>query len=252
MHPMAHEYQWNRSPANVTLSQEDVHVWCASLDQSRERVQWLARTLNAEERVRARRFYFEQDRMRFIVAHGLLRTMLGHYSGTRPGRLRFRYSAQGKPSLARTFAGDGLRFNQARSHGLALYAFTLNREIGVDLQAIRLVSQAEWVTKRLFSDQEMLVFQALAEHEKQEAFFRYWTCKEAYVKASGEGLAQPLDQVDVSLAAEKPAKLLGINGDVQAASRWSLQELKPATGLAAALVVEGFGYHLACWQWSEP
>lgn len=247
----AHECRWSQPPANHTLLQNDVHVWCASLDQSAVKVKRLSRTLNAEERVRAERFYFDLDRKRFIVAHGLLRTILGYYSGIKPGQLQFRYSTQGKPSLAETSNGDNIRFNLARSHGQALFAFTLNREIGVDLESMHLILEAEGFFNHFFSNQEKVVFQTLVGHEKQETFFRYWTCKEAYTKACGEGLAQPLNRIDISLAPGKPATLLSINEDVQVTSRWSLQELKSAAGFAAALVVEGHGYQLACWKWSE-
>lgn len=247
----AHECWWGQPPANHILLQNDVHVWCASLDQSALKVKRLSRTLNAEERVRAERFYFDLDRKRFIVAHGLLRTILGYYSGIKPGQLEFRYSTQGKPSLAETSNGDNIRFNLARSHGQALFAFTLNREIGIDLESMHLILEAEVLFNHFFSKQEKVVFQTLVGHEKQEAFFRYWTCKEAYTKACGEGLAQPLNRIDISLVPGKPATLLSVNGDVQVTSRWSLQELKSATGFAAALVVEGHGYQLACWKWSE-
>lgn len=252
MHRTTHDCRWDQPPENPTLLQDDVHVWCASLDQPLLKVQKLAQTLNGEERLRAERFYFDQDRKRFIVARGLLRTLLGYYMGTEQRHLQFRYNAQGKPSLDETAHGESIRFNLARSYGLALYAFTLNREIGVDLEGMRLFSETERIADRFFSDQEKVVFHALAEYEKQEAFFRYWTCKEAYIKAYGEGLTQPLDHIDISLVPGEPATLLSINGDAQMASRWSLQELKPASGFAAALVVEGYGYHLACWKWPEP
>jgi len=248
---VARNVQWERPPANMFLSHDDVHVWRASLDQPVLRVQWLARTLDADERLRAQRFYFEQDRIHFTVARGLLRTILGYYLGIEPGRLRFSYGAQGKPSLEEMPEGERIRFNLARSRGLSLYAFTLDREIGVDLEHIRLITETEQSAHGFFSDQEKAAFQGLVEHQKQRAFFRYWTCKEAYLKASGEGLELPLDQIDVLLASGKPARLLSINGDIQEASRWSLEELKLVSGFAAALVVERDSYHLSCWQWSE-
>jgi 4'-phosphopantetheinyl transferase len=84
-----------------------------------------------------------------------------------------------------------------------------------------------------------------------QAFFHCWTRKEAYIKARGEGLSLPLDQFDVSLVPGEPAAVLGIRQDPSEASRWSLQELDPAPGYAAALAVEAHGLHLACWQWPQ-
>jgi 4'-phosphopantetheinyl transferase len=81
--------------------------------------------------------------------------------------------------------------------------------------------------------------------------FRYWTCKEAYVKARGEGLALPLEQVDISLEPGVVASLFSVGGDNQEASCWSFRELHPASGYSAALVVEGLDYRLKCWHWSR-
>lgn len=246
----AHDCRWGLSPANVILSQDDIHVWCASLDQPAPRLQWLMQMLNTDERARAERFYFEQDRKRFIVGRGLLRTILGYYLNSEPGQLQFSYNSRGKPSLSETSGGDRIRFNLAHSQGLVLYAVTFGREIGVDLEYLRPIAEAEQIANRFFSDREKVGFHALTSHEKQEAFFRYWTCKEAFLKASGEGLTEYLDQIDISLVEGEPATLLSIKGDRREASRWSLQELKPASGFAAALVVEGDSYRLACWQWT--
>ena len=87
---------------------------------------------------------------------------------------------------------------------------------------------------------------------QRQAFFLCWTRKEAYIKARGEGLSLPLDQFDVSLVPGEPAALLSTHRNPHEAFRWSLQELTPAPGYAAALAVEGHGWHLACWQWPDP
>jgi 4'-phosphopantetheinyl transferase len=94
------------------------------------------------------------------------------------------------------------------------------------------------------------VIRSLTPSEQQLAFFQSWTCKEAYLKATGEGLAQ-LQQVEVSLAPEQPYRLLNIATDAQATAHWSLQTLTPAPDYVAALAVEGHDWNLSCWQWSE-
>jgi 4'-phosphopantetheinyl transferase len=84
---------------------------------------------------------------------------------------------------------------------------------------------------------------------KHQAFFNCWTRKEAYIKATGEGIAQPLDQFDVTLAPEEPARLISVHGKPREARRWSLQALHPPRGYAAALACEGHNWKQACWQW---
>jgi 4'-phosphopantetheinyl transferase len=226
------------------LSSNDVHVWRALLDQPDLCVQQLAQTLSSEELMRAECFHFELDRTRFIVGRGVLRTILGLYLGAEPSRLEFCYGHHGKPHLAERFGAGELRFNLAHSHELALYAFARGREIGVDLEYIRHMPDAEQIAANFFSAREYAMLRALPTSRKEQAFFNCWTRKEAYTKAIGRGLAQSLDQFDVSLVPGEPAGLLNVEGAPEEASRWSSETLTPAPGYVAALAVEGHNWRL--------
>lgn len=243
----AHNHVWLTPPADLILSRDEVHVWQADLDPPALRLQQLAQTLSADEHSRAERFYFEQHRQRFIAGRGILRTILGYYLGIEPRQLQFCYGPRGKPALAESSGESILQFNLSHSQGLALYAVTRDRQIGIDLEYIRSVSDIEQIALRFFSAQEYAVISELPPSQKQEAFFRYWTCKEAYLKATGEGLAQ-LDRIEVLLTPGEPVSLLSITGDLPTAQGWVLQELTPASGYLAALAVAGQGWHLTCWQ----
>src|SRR5260221_7999663 len=113
-----HDSLWGLPPAALQLRHADVHVWRASLDQLAPHIRLFGGTLTAEEQRRSEQFYFEQDRQRFIIGRGLLRTILASYMGTEPGRLQFRYGAHGKPALAADRDREILQFNLAHSHGL--------------------------------------------------------------------------------------------------------------------------------------
>lgn len=239
---------WSPPPETLELGSGEVHVWRATLDQPTPRVQSLRRILAADEQARADRFYFEKGRVRFIVARGLLRMILGRYLDREPSQLRFDYSPYGKPALASESGGETLRFNVSHSHGLALYAVTRGREIGIDVEYIRADVASEQIAERFFSSREVAVLRALPVEAQAEAFFNCWTRKEAYIKARGEGLSLPLDQFDVSLVPGEPAALLSTRPDPHEASRWSLQELTPGPGYVAALAVEGRIRQLQCWQ----
>lgn len=239
---------WLPPPADLALSKDDVHVWRASLDLPASGVQSLQHTLAADELSRAERFHFQKDCKRFIVARGLLRAILSRYLDMEPGQLRFCYSPYGKPALATT-PGQDISFNVSHSHGLAFYAVTRGREIGVDLERIREDLDCEQIAARFFSPHENAVLRALPAKLKPEAFFNCWTRKEAYIKAKGGGLSSSLDQFDVSLAPGEPATLLKTRGDPEEATHWSLRALRPGPGYVAALAVEGHGWRLACWQW---
>jgi 4'-phosphopantetheinyl transferase len=242
------KFLWMLGSTNWILSSKDVHVWCAALEQPDARVQQLAKTLSEDECSRASRFYFDRDRNHFIVGRGLLRTILSRYTNIAAHQIQFCYGSRGKPSLANPRGKGTLQFNVSHSQGLALYAITRDRRIGIDLEYIRPTSDVESLAKRFFSASEYAAISSLPPNQKQEAFFNAWTRKEAYIKATGEGLAQ-LEQVEVSLIPGEPAKLLNIKQDAQAAANWSLQALTPATGYIGALAVEGHDWHLKCWQW---
>ncbi|MBC8427729.1 4'-phosphopantetheinyl transferase superfamily protein [bacterium] len=241
---------WYPPPEPLTLGKNEVHVWRASLDLPAAQAQSLQHTLATEELRRAERYYFQKDRKHFIVARGLLRDILGRYLKMEPGLLRFCYNPYGKPGLAGDTGGETLCFNVSHSHGLALYAVTRDRAVGVDVEFIRPDLATEDIAERFFSPREVAVFRALSANMKPEAFFNCWTRKEAYIKARGKGLSIPLDQFDVSLAPGEPAALLSVNGEPQEASRWLLQELDVGSGYAAALAAEDHYWQLKCWQWS--
>lgn len=243
---MASENLWRSSPTNLVVSENDVHVWRADLNIPAWRLNLLAQTLSSDEQQRAERFYFEQDRMHYIAGRGLLRTILGRYLDLEPSKLEFCYSSRGKPALVNTNSGETLYFNLSHSNGLALYAVTRSRSIGIDLEHVRPMPDAEKLAQRFFSPQEYAVISTLLPEQKQEAFFNAWTRKEAYLKATGDGLAG-LEQVEVSVTPGEPPELLSIQGDRQIASQWSVYQLTPAPGYIAALAVEGHDWHLECW-----
>ncbi len=272
---------WNSPPGDLELSENEVHVWRASLNVPLAVIQNLQLSLTTDEATKAKRFHFEKHRNHFIVARGLLRTILSRYLDIDPHQLRFCYNAYGKPSLDLPYSekkgpglyheADGLalgpgrpqgspllyhearvlNFNLSHSHELALYAFTYSRQVGIDIEYMRANVEYEELAQRFFSPDENAILHALPEAFKQEAFFNCWTRKEAYIKARGKGLSIPLESFDVSLRPGEPAALLNSREDPQEATRWELLELAPGHGYAGALAVEGSGWHLHCWQWDE-
>lgn len=241
---------WNSPPKTLTLPSNAVHVWRASLEVSVSCLQALKNTLAADECARAKRFYFQEHRERFIAGRGLLRNILSRYLDKKPGQLRFCYNSYGKPALIEDTNAEGLRFNLSHSHDMALYAVTRGREIGIDIERFRPDVEAEKLAERFFSPREATVLRALPEDLRKEGFFNCWTRKEAYIKAEGEGMSIPLSAFDVSLTPGEPAALLRSQKDPQEASRWSMQALDPEPGYAAALAVKGHDWELKCWQWS--
>ena len=224
---------WTDPPESPSLETGAVDVWRIALDQADEKSQNFRRTLEAHERERAGRFHFEKHQRHFVVARGFLRSVIARYLGTQPESLRFVYGAYGKPALE---GEQALRFNLSHSNDVALLAVTLAAEVGVDVEHIRADFASEDIARRFFSRAEVEIFNALAKEEQVAAFFRCWTRKEAYIKAIGKGLSQPLDAFDVTLAPDTPAALLRAEDDD--ASRWLLTDINVGEGYAGALAVE--------------
>lgn len=138
-------------PCNLcSPSSKTVHLWRSNLDVPIERVRELATILSDDERARAERFYFELHRNRFIVSRGGLRTILGRYLNLKPDRVQFEYSSRGKPKLAESGGAEKLQFNVSHSQDLALYGFSCDRAIGVDLEYLRRFDDAQNIARRFF------------------------------------------------------------------------------------------------------
>ena len=242
---------WHPPPENMALGTQEVHVWRALLDRDKFSVRSLAQTLAVDELARAERFHFQQDRERFIVRRGLLRAILGRYLSTEPVQLQFCYNPYGKPRLASDRGGKSLCFNISHSHGFVLYAMACDRQIGVDLEYMRPNHANDEIAERFFSRREVAALRSLPASRQGRALFSCWTRKEAYIKATDRGFSLPLDQFEVSLKPEEPASLLSTSWRRAEASRWSLNDLHPASRYAAALCVEGHGWQLRCWQWPK-
>lgn len=240
---------WKAPPTDFTLSEKEVHIWRAALDLPDETAQELKEKLSIDEQVKAECFRFERDRKRFIARHGILRMILGCYLGVQASELQFYNGKNGKPSLSDAFGNRIIHFNMSHSGGLALYGFTRDRQIGVDVECVRDIPEMLGIAKQIFSTGENQVFGSLGEKEKKKAFFDWWTRKEAFVKATGDGLSQALDKIDVTLMEDEVAGVIRIERGSKTAPHWFIQDLHPASGVVGAFAIEDRGWRLQCWQW---
>jgi 4'-phosphopantetheinyl transferase len=227
----------------------EVHVWRVSLDSQARHAERLADELSEDERSRADRFRFEGDRRRYHASRGTLRAILSRYVRFPPREIVFVYSVKGKPSLPSRAGECDLRFNLSHAGGIALVAVALGRDVGVDIECIRDGTLAEEIGERFFAPAEVAAMRELPPAERSRAFFHCWTRKEAYLKARGEGVSLPLRSFQMALAPGDPAALLATPDDPRECSRWSLQDLAPGCGYAAAVAVAGHGWQLRLWDW---
>jgi 4'-phosphopantetheinyl transferase len=225
-----------------------VHVWRAHLDIARAARPGVERTLSEAERRRAGRFGSPRDRDRWVAARGALRGILAGYLGTEPARVALTATAHGKLRVA---GGNpaSLRFSLGHSEGLAVYAVTAGREVGIDVERVREDRPWAAIAERFFAGPERAAVGALPSAGRCQRFYEIWTAKEAYAKAVGLGLALPLDEVVVVLAEPEPPRL-ELRGDGD--PRWRLVSLDVGAGYAAALVVDAREWALSRWTWRTP
>jgi 4'-phosphopantetheinyl transferase len=217
----------------LRLRSGEAHIWCVSEEGGPEPSTRAHASLSPYERSRAARFRFARDRQRFITAHGALRDILGRYLRARPEQVTYSYNAFGKPELGPEFAGR-LRFSLSHAGGVALIAVAADVNIGVDVECLRMRSDYAEVARRFLSAAEVDELSALPGPLYAEAFLRFWTRMEAYVKARGEGLAEDLD---------------GIAGDIIPTDRWTFHTLHPVPGYIGALAIEGGGWRFRQRRW---
>ena len=242
-------YRFHAAPPELPDPDDEIHLWCFGLDRAPLQVDQLRWCLAQEEAMRAARLRGSVHRRRYIVARATLRILLARYLGADARELRFQYGAHGKPTLVPAMAPSlrpTLHFNATHSEGFGMIAVSRACVLGIDVERVVDLPDADIVAERYFSLAERDALRRMPPEERSAAFYRCWTRKEAFIKAIGDGLAFPLHRFDVSLAADAPARLLAIDGDAEAAACWSLHSFEPMTGYIAALAAPA-SLPVSCW-----
>ena len=227
---------WWRNPPAVELVSNEIHVWQFTLNVPESTLDRYTELLSTDEKQKAGRFHFQRDTRRFTVTRATMRSILGPYVQSGPGELQFRYSEHGKPRIKNP-ARD-IRFNVSHSGEEAVVAIVSGREIGVDVEQIRDNVEIDSLAERFFSSAEKDFLRGLPHEKKLSTFFRFWTCKEAFLKAQAVGLTRSLASFTVDLTTTRPSLLAAAETRGEE-SQWSLLELACQTGYASALAVEG-------------
>ena len=240
---------WLAPPHELELPRGEVHVWRASLDATgtggAEGFAQLLDCLSREERERGSRYLSAAHGRDFLAARGLLRQLLSRYLRSEPAALQFTYGPHGKPALANAGA-DWLRFNVSHSGRVVVYVVARDREVGVDVEQLR-PELATWqLASAFFAEAEVRALRQFGDKLRPDAFFACWTRKEAYVKATGEGLFVGLDSFEVPVAADPTPDLqtpLSSNGSV-----WCVRSLDAGNTYAAACAAQGMDWQLRFWH----
>jgi 4'-phosphopantetheinyl transferase len=227
-------------PQNITAG--EVHVWAWTLDSDGFAESELS-VLDARERERLQRFYFERDRVRFAISHLNLRRILGAYLDLHPGEVSFRTNPFGKPEIS---PARRLDFNLSHSRHVALLAIAPDTEVGIDVEDVRPIESE--VAERSFSEIECKALAQLSGDGWLQGFYRCWTRKEAILKAEGCGLHLPLSSFDVSLIPGVPAELLAVRPPAVFSRAWILDDLAMGPETVAALATGSPRSKVSCFR----
>lgn len=180
-----------------TLDARSVHLWTVDVRRFQPLLRRSAGLLSPEERKRAARLADPEHRMHFILAHGFLRLVLSRYLHQRPHLLRFQAHANGKPRLVKATDSPHLEFNLAHSAHMTMIAVASGRPVGVDVEALTRPVRAQAIVERYFATADRDHFASLPRPRYEKEFIRYWTAKEAVLKAIGVGLGGGLSCCEV-------------------------------------------------------
>jgi 4'-phosphopantetheinyl transferase len=231
------------SPDEFRLAPNRVDIWSAPIQASREIIDQLKQTLSSDELERALRFHAAEHQDLFVAGRGILRAILSCYVSDRPESLVFRYGTKGKPHLQ---DHPNVHFNLGHSGGRAVYAVA-GDDLGVDIESIKEVRDWQQISTRFFSAREAEELTRLNPSQQAAGFFACWTRKEAYLKATGDGLAAGLGKF---YAGVDPLQGDGTIEEEGHPRRWYFKDLQLGDQYAGAVVtrfaqcrIRSFNFH---------
>lgn len=189
--------------------------------------------LSPDEIARADRFRFESDRLAYVGAHALVRSLLAGAGPYPADEWRFVSGEHGKPEIDPALASP-LRCNLSHSRGLVAAAVSCRHDVGVDVERCDRVPRFEDLAQRYFTLEEVALVRSDAIDGGRDAFFRLWTLKEAFIKATGEGLGRSLQSFAFALdpiAVTFPAATAADSG------AWRFFQARPTPGHVVAAAV---------------
>jgi 4'-phosphopantetheinyl transferase len=213
-----------------------VSLWWCDLERTAEDVASLAHWLSPAEEARAARFGTEPLRRRWIAGRTTLRFLLGRATATEPADIAIRRGTRGRPELADSLAR--IDFNVSHTGGIALIGIASDlpprARIGVDVERLDRTIGVDRVAQKFMTAREQSVLAELSPSVRKERFLRYWTCKEAMSKATGDGLAAPFRKLDVEVS---PSLRLVDGPPPYVPARWSLHRVAMPAGLLGTVAI---------------
>jgi 4'-phosphopantetheinyl transferase len=232
-----HPDSWSQAPSKIPFPTGYVDIWKVCLDGPALDESG-AGILSPDEGLRASRFRFEKDRVHFVQCRCALRNLLARYLDVPADEILFEYGSKGKPQLVAEQNPRGLQFNVSHSAAVALIAIGRQNRLGVDIEKIRGDVDSGPLAERFFSRRERAGLEALPNSLRLAGFFACWTRKEAFLKATGDGLSFALSDFSVTTHPDLDPSIEEILGNAEAGKQWFLSDVSVADGYRASVCVD--------------
>ena len=233
------ESAWNDPSNDYTFSSDEVHVWRVDLRSDRHDFKGLRSLLSADERQRADRFLRPEHADYFTAGRGTLRNLLAACTGGDAHALHFDYNEFGKPELKLTDNPERLVFNVSHTGSFYVVAVCRHASVGIDIESYRSTLELEKLAHRYFSPAEVSALMALSETRREEAFYRCWSSKEAFMKVIGQGLSIGLNNFEVEVDPDKKPYILSVPVALRGQGPWESAEVPMGDRLSGVLTVAG-------------
>jgi 4'-phosphopantetheinyl transferase len=244
------EIRWLSPPSDLHLEPEVIHLWRCAGDATASSFAELARTLNSEETRRAEQYRSEPDRRRFVLCRGILRNLLGRYLDCPPESVRLSRDSRGKPVIdSNHHQHSSLNFNLSHTTGMCVIGFALSHAIGMNVETV--APKRDWtpMARRFLHPREWEYISKLPVAERASAFYACWSCKEAYLKARGDGLTRAPTSFEVVLPIKFPSTSI-VDPAAGAMRGWWLHPFEPAAGFIASAASEAVPVRMDCFDYA--
>lgn len=218
------------------LESNTVNTWFINVNDVLDKIEMFSRIISIDENKRANKFHFKKDKNLFMMSRAVLRVLSGHYLNIKPEDIRFKYGEFGKPDFG---FKTNLKFNISHSGDMAIFSFVKDFDIGTDIEKTKHDFDVLEIATNYFSELEIETLKKMPKQMQVEGFYRGWTRKESFIKATAQGLSFPLDSFSVSLNSNDTAELLQTKWDENEKNNWALFTFSPHEAYIGATSVKG-------------
>ncbi len=219
-----------------------IDVWLGKLVKETDNHDYWV-LLNEVEKNKAASIRLAIQKAQYVEVRAKLRWVLANYINEKPEQLIFAQEKHGKPYL---LEHDHWHFNLSHSGDQLAIAVVQHCSVGIDVEQWKRKADYQALVKRCFAEEEQAYWRSLPDEHKKSEFYRFWTRKEAFVKATGRGIGLGLDQCVI--LPEKTTEFLRVPSEYGFASDWEIYDFDFPEGYSGALVAQACGFEVRIKQ----